>query len=169
MIITLKKWHIYDTESLMYICCNEVNRAYLSDRLPYPHTQKDAKWYLNMVAEHDGIDAIYRAILVDGKIVGTVSVEQKADVYRKDVEIGYFLVTNHWSKGIMTHVVNQICDLAFKELDIIRITGLVYENNLASQKILEKNGFQKEGFMLNSVIKNDVFHNLYIYGKLKPE
>lgn len=166
MDVKLRKWKLSDKETLMEIC-NSVNRDYLSDRLPYPYTESDAGWWLNMVSEHDGKDGVFRAITVDNEIVGTISVEQKSDVYRKDAEIGYFLLTQHWFKGIMTYAVKQICELAFKDLDIIRITGLVYESNIASQKVLEKSGFELEGIMKDAVTKNDVIYNLYVYGKRK--
>ncbi len=60
------------------------------------------------------------------KIIGNISVEQKTDVHAQDGEIGYYLLTSEWSKGIMTDAVRQICEIAFSELSIIRITGLVY-------------------------------------------
>ncbi len=120
-----------------------------------------------MVGHREGVDGIFRAVMADGKIVGTLSVEQKEDVYRKDAEIGYFLLTEEWSKGIMTEAVRQICEIAFRELDILRITGLVYEPNVASRKVLEKNGFLLEGIMKDAVVKNGSVFNLCIYGKLK--
>lgn len=166
MDVKLKKWELHDKESLIRIC-NSVDRNYLSDRLSYPYTDSSAEWWLNMVAEHEEKDGVFRAIIVNNEIVGTVSVEQKADIYRKDAEIGCFLLTQQWSKGIMSKAVNQVCELAFKELDIIRITGLVYEENTASKRVLEKNGFIKEGVMKNAVIKNDTMHDLCVYGKLK--
>lgn len=61
----------------------------------------------------------------------------------------------------------QICEIAFQELDIVRITGLIYEPHTASRKILEKNGFALEGIMRNAVNKNGEIYNLCIYGKLK--
>lgn len=164
MKIELKKWSFKDKESLIKIC-NTVDRRYLANRLPFPYTEESAEWWLNMVHEHEGKDGIFRAILVDGKIRGNISVEQKEDVYGKDAELGYMLVTGSWSKGIMTEAVNQICDIAFAELDIIRITGLVYEPNIASRRVLEKNGFLLEGIMKNAVVKNDNIYNLYIYGR----
>lgn len=164
--IELKKWSIENKESLITIC-NGVDRQYLANRLPYPYTEESADWWLHMVAEHDGKDGIFRAVSADGKIVGNISVEQKADVYGRDAEIGYLLLTENWSKGIMTEAVRQICDIAFDELDIIRITGLVYEPNIASRKVLEKNGFTLEGVMKNAVVKDDKIYNLCVYGKVK--
>ena len=91
-----------------------------------------------MATEHDGKDGIFKAIVVDDKVVGNIAVEQNSDVRCKDSEIGYFLLTDNWSKGIMTEAVKQICKLAFDKLDIVRISGTVYLPNTASQRVLEK-------------------------------
>ena len=140
---------------------------YLSDRLPNPYTNESAEWWLNIVKENEGKTGIFREIIVDGKIIGTISVEQKEDVYRKDAEIGYYLLPEEYSKGIMTEAVRQICETAFEKLDIIRITGLVYEPNIASRKVLEKNNFILEGTMKKAVIKNNNIYDLCIYGKIR--
>ncbi len=166
MNIVLKKWDSNLKHDLIKVC-NGVDRSYLSNRVPYPYTEKDADWWLSMVSEHDGKDGIYRAIELDGKIIGNISVEQKTDVYGKDSEIGYILLTDYKSKGIVTKAVNLICEEAFKELDIIRITGLVYAPNIASQRVLEKNGFIREGIQKNAVYKNKKIYDLFLYGKLK--
>lgn len=162
--IELLKWKLEDRETLALIA-NSVNRNFLSDRLPSPYTLEAADWWLNMVREHDGTDGLFRAISINGKIIGNISVEPKNDVYRKDAEIGYFLLEEYSSQGIMTDAVRQICELAFQELDIVRITGLVYEPNAASRKVLEKNGFVLEGIMKQAVYKNSNLYDLCVYGK----
>ena len=139
MNIILKKWDKELKDNLIEIC-NKVDRSFLSDRLPYPYTEASADWYLGMVAEHDSKDGVFRAIIADGKVIGNISVEQKSDVYGKDGDIGDLLLTDYWSKGIMIEVVRQICEIAFSELSIIRITGLVSAPNIASQRVLEKMG-----------------------------
>lgn len=164
--VKLVKWTEEIKPELINIC-NEVDRSYLSNRLPYPYTEESADWWLGMVSEHDGKDGIFRAIAADGKIVGNISVEQKSDVYCKDGEIGYLLMTDYWSRGIMTEAVRQICAVAFSELDIVRITGLVYAPNTASIRVLEKNGFVCEGIQRNAVYKDDKIYDLCLFGKLK--
>ena len=151
----------------LWRAADNVDRTFLSNRLPYPYTEESADWWPGMVSEHDGKDGVFRAVAADGKIVGNISIEQKADVYCKDGEIGYLLLTKYWSKGIMTEAVRQICEIAFSELDIIRITGLVYAPNTASQRILEKNGFVQEGLQRNAVYKGTKVYDLCLYGKLK--
>lgn len=165
MKIELRKWTLEDKQELIKMC-NSIDRSFLSDRLPDPYTEESADWWLNMVNESE--NGIFRKIIEDGKIIGNISVEQKEDVYRRDAEIGYFLLPERYSKGIMTEAVNQICKIAFQELDIIRITGLIYEPNIASRKVLEKNDFVLEGLMKNAVTKNGEVYNLCIYGKSNP-
>lgn len=127
--VKLRQWTLEDAESLIELC-NAADRKYLSNRLPHPYTDKNADWWLNMVLENEGVTGLFRAITVDGKVVGNITVEKKLDVYEKD-------------------------------------GGLVYEPNIASSKVLEKNDFALEGVLKNGVVKNNNIYDLKVYGKLK--
>ena len=166
MAIELVKWSLELKDDLIGIC-NYVDRSYLSNRMPHPYTEDSADWWLNMVSEHDDKDGVFRAIVMDGITIGNISVEQKEDVYCKDGEIGYLLLTEYWSRGVMTEAVRQICEISFSELDIIRISGLVYAPNIASRRVLEKNGFEREGLQRKAVYKDNKIYDLYLYGKIK--
>lgn len=67
----------------------------------------------------------------------------------------------------MTEAVRQVCRIAFAELDLVRITGLVYADNAASRRVLEKNGFVQEGCRKNAIVKNGILHDECVYGKQK--
>ena len=147
--------------------CNAVDRSFLSDRLPYPYTEEDAKAWLNMVAQNDPTTGIYRAIVMDGQPIGSISVEQKDDVFRIDGEIGFMLHGNYCNKGIMTETVRQMCTVAFHDLSIERITANVFHPNTASIQVLRKNGFVHEATLRNAVIKNNEIYNVCIFGLTK--
>lgn len=147
--------------------CNAVDRSFLSDRLPYPYTEEDAKAWLNMVAQNDFVTGIYRAIVMDGQPIGSISVEQKEDVFRIDGEIGFMLHGNYCNKGIMTEAVRQMCSIAFHDLPIERITANVFHPNTASIQVLRKNGFVHEATLRNAVIKNNEIYDLCIFGLTK--
>lgn len=166
MNIELKEWSLELEDELIRIC-NAVNRTYLSNRLPNPYTEKDAEFWLGMVTEREGKSGIYRAIYYNNELVGNISVEQAEDVYIKNGEIGYYVIDKYKSKGVMTEAIRQICELAFSKLDIIRISGAVYEPNIASRRVLEKNGFVSEGVRKSAVFKSSNIYNLCLYGKLK--
>lgn len=113
----------------------------------------------------DGDAALFSAITHE--LTQNFYFELKTDVYHKDSEIGYLLLTDYWSKGIMTQAAREICRIAFEKLDIIRITGVYYEPNVASGRVLEKVGFEYEGTRKNGVAKGDKIYNLCMTGLLK--
>lgn len=153
-IVVLRKWSPADKANLIALC-NAVDRTYLSDRMPFPYTEEDADWWLGMVRLNEGKNGVFRAITVDGKIIGSVSVERNSDD-KNEGELGYMLLTEHWSKGFATEAVAQICEIAFHELDLDKITAKVYEPNIASIKVLEKNGFIFESHGVTADIKQAV-------------
>ena len=164
MTIDLHKWTFADREALMALC-NAVDRTFLSDRLPYPYTEADADWWLGMVAENEGKEGVWRAIVVDGLIVGSISVERLANVQRNAGSIGYMVLTPFWSQGIGTEAVRQICGIAFQELALERIIGEVFPENLASARVLEKNGFRLEGTKVGAVVKGGKVMDVRVYVK----
>ena len=166
MNIELRRWSSADREALRDLC-NAVDRTFLSDRLPQPYTDGDAEWWLNRVETSEGIDGVFRAIVADHHVVGSISVERKADVYRFDGDLGYFLLTDYWNQGIMTEAVHQACELAFESLQLNRITASVFQPNTASHRVLVKNGFQQEGIMRRAAAKDDRIFDVCIYGLVK--
>ena len=147
--------------------CNAVDRSFLSDRLPNPYMIKDAEDWLCRVSQNEAVSGIYRAIIADEKVVGSISVEQKEDVYRIDGEIGFMLHGDYCNKGIMTEVVRQMCTIAFRDLPIERITANIFQPNTASMQVLSKNGFVHEATLRNAVIKNNEIYKLCIFGLTK--
>ena len=154
----LRHWTQADAMELTSLC-NAVDRRFLSDRLPNPYTKKDAKEWLKMVTDNDTITGIYRAIVYDGKLIGSISVEKKDD----DAEIGYMLLNEYSNKGIGTEAVRQVCSIAFKILSLEQITANVFQPNIASIRVLLKNGFKYKGAIPNAVIKDGYVYDLLIY------
>ena len=154
----LRHWKQSDAMELTSMC-NAVDRRYLSDRLPNPYTEKDAEGWLKMVTDNDATTGIYRAIICDGKLIGSISVEKKDD----DAEIGYMLLNEYSNKGIATKAVKQLCTIAFKVLSLEKITANVFPQNIASIRVLLKNDFYYKGTIPNAIIKDRNVYDLLIY------
>lgn len=107
------------------------------------------------------------AIEVDSEAVGGLGLIYKSDVYRKSAEIGYWLGEPYWFKGIMTESVNMLVKHTFANTEIIRIYAGVFENNIASAKVLTKCGFSLESVHHQAIIKNGKMMNELIYANLK--
>ena len=100
---------------------------------------------------------------MDGQIVGSISVERMADEQRNAGSIGYMILTPFWFQGIGTEAVRQICGIAFRELALERIIGEVFPENLASARVLEKNGFRQEETKVGAVVKGGKAMDVRVY------
>ena len=160
--LELRHWTQADAMELTSLC-NAVDRRFLSDRLPNPYTEKDAEEWLKMVSENEAVTGIYRAIVYDRKLIGSISVEKKDD----DAEIGYMLLDEYTNKGIATEAVKQVCTIAFKVLSLEQITANVFQPNSASIRVLLNNGFKYKGAITNAVIKDGTVYDLLIYVLIK--
>ena len=63
----------------------------------------------------------------------------------------------------MTQAIKQMCKLAFKEYDIVRIFAEPFADNVSSRRVLEKAGFKLEGILNKSVFKNNRILDSCIY------
>ncbi len=87
----------------------------------------------------------------------------------KKAEIGFWLISDYWNKGMMTEVIPFICQYGFKKMGLHRIEGMVETENKNCKKALAKLQFQYEGTMRNCEFKNGKFISLDIYSKLDTE
>ncbi|HZZ94508.1 MAG TPA: GNAT family protein [Usitatibacter sp.] len=61
------------------------------------------------------------------------------------VELGYVLARDHWRGGWMTEALTALLDCAFGPLELRRMEADVNPANQASQRLLERLGFEREG------------------------
>ena len=83
--------------------------ANLRNIFPSPYTLADAKWFVEDCIAQGETRQLMRAIAVNGRAAGSISVSRKDDVYEKSAELGYWLAEDYWGRGIMAEAVRQIC------------------------------------------------------------
>jgi ribosomal-protein-alanine N-acetyltransferase len=79
-------------------------------------------------------------------IVGAINLSQIFRGNFQNAYLGYFLGAKFARKGYMTEAIELILRCAFKELKLHRIEANVQPHNASSIRVLQKNGFSKEGF-----------------------
>lgn len=166
MNIELRPWQMQNAPALQQLCAN-ADRTYLSDAMPNPYTLEDAKQWIELCQQRDGTQGIFRGLWMNDTLIANLSVLLYGDVRRKDGELGYLLDRRYWSKGIMTNAVGRLCTLAYQTLDIVRISALIYEPNIASRRVVEKNGFVLEGVLHQAIFKNGTFYNGCLYAHIR--
>lgn len=67
----------------------------------------------------------------------------------QQANLGYWMSADHAGKGIMSQAVAAILPFVFDELQLNRINAACLPDNLASKRVLEKNGFREEGYAEN--------------------
>ena len=169
MSIELIPWTQAEPEDIarIFTC---VDRSYLADGLPTPYTREHVeKWLSEEVLPNEGTRGLFRIIRVGGKCVGDVQLRCKEGAYRRDADLGYVLLDECKGHGVMTEAVGRICAEAFEKLDILRISARIYAPNIASRRVLEKNGFQLEGTLRRAVCKGDQIYDMHLFGRLREE
>lgn len=62
------------------------------------------------------------------------------------VNLGYWMGQPYAGKGLMTEAVGLVVPFCFESLGLHRIHAAFLPDNIASRRVLEKNGFREEGF-----------------------
>jgi RimJ/RimL family protein N-acetyltransferase len=161
----LRTWTDGDVTSLALWANNRRIWINLRDAFPHPYTADDAAEWLAKVREIS--NAILLAIDVDGAAVGSIGVFRLDDVYKRSAEIGYWLAEPFWNRGIVTEAVAAITDVAFRELEVVRIQAAIYAWNPASMRVLEKCGYVREGVLKKSVWKDGNLVDSVMYARLR--
>jgi ribosomal-protein-alanine N-acetyltransferase len=60
----------------------------------------------------------------------------------KQLQLGYALLKQYWGKGFASESVKGGLKVAFEQLKLKEIAGITYPENIPSQKVLLKNGFE---------------------------
>jgi [ribosomal protein S5]-alanine N-acetyltransferase len=164
MQILIRPWQQKDAEPLVTLANNKKIWDHVRDYFPHPYTMKDAKEWL---ALNVGVTPVLNFVIeADGLFAGSIGMVPKTDVYKCNMEIGYWLGEPYWGKGIATIAIELICELIAKDYPHInRIYAEVFETNKASMRALEKNGFELECVRKKAVIKNGALLDDYVWVK----
>lgn len=96
-----------------------------------------------------GTDYSFFIFLRDGKqepLVGGLTLSNVRRRAAQFVTLGYWMGRQYAGRGLMTEAVGTVLPFVFDTLGLHRIHAAFLPSNLASRRVLEKNGFKEEGF-----------------------
>ncbi len=79
------------------------------------------------------------------QLIGRVNLSNVVRGAWQSCTIGYFIDKSSTSRGLMTEAVRLACKFAFEEADLHRVQAAIMPQNIASLRVIEKNGFHYEG------------------------
>jgi RimJ/RimL family protein N-acetyltransferase len=118
-------------------------------RVPYPYHLSDAEEFLDWALQLDHRSA-FRVINLKQQpddLIGLISYDWMQD--KQKAELGYWLVQEHWGKGLMTEAARTMVDLAFTQSNLDSLSSCYFNENPASGKVLSRAGFQVSGTCMN--------------------
>lgn len=81
-------------------------------------------------------------LLHDGEqLVGSIGADPDGTL----VEVGYVIAPAYWGRGYATEALARLCTLALAEPTIYRVQAKCDVDNVASARVMEKAGMQREG------------------------
>lgn len=152
-----------DLEFLQQVVNDPAVRAGLGSSEPI-NGHEEREWFESIADDDD----IHLLICVDGEAVGSIGCHQKSAVWR-NAEVGYSLAPDAWNNGYTTDALRELAAYAFDERGFNKLSARAYETNPASQRVLEKVGFEREGVFREEAFVEGEFVDLYRYGLLADE
>ena len=99
----------------------------------------------DVLSRHRDGRALPLVILEDGAVVGRVNVNDVVRGAFQSAYLGYWVAQSAGGRGVATAAVAATVDLAFGELGLHRLQADTLVHNVASQRVLARNGFSRIG------------------------
>ncbi len=136
--------------------------------LPDHPTRKDTeglfRWMKSLHSKGTGCGWIV-ASRRSGKIWGAIRIN---DIRKRDRmgTVGYEFDPAQWGRGVASEALGLVVTSAFSDFDLHRLQAWTMTGNPASDRVLEKNGFQHEGVLRQARYFKDAFHDMRMFGCL---
>ncbi|HLI64464.1 MAG TPA: GNAT family protein [Terriglobales bacterium] len=163
--LRVRNWRRDDLDDLLRYANNPKIAGNLRDQFPHPYTRRDGIEYLNYVRSMDVPMSF--AMEYGGEAVGGIGFKLGTDIARLSAEMGYWLAEPLWGRGLATRAVTAASEWAFDSYKVIRLFATVFSHNVASMRVLEKSGFEREGILRRSAVKNGAILDQVLYAKLR--
>ncbi|MFN2392028.1 MAG: GNAT family N-acetyltransferase [Pyrinomonadaceae bacterium] len=137
--LILRTWKFDDAEDALKIWGNSDVMKYIGK--PFENLDVAKKAMQNAISVQEKHRICLWAVVAkeNQTIIGACGFHPVED---KVLEIAYHFIPEVWGKGFASETVQGCIEFAFTKLNIKKIVGFTDVENLGSQKVLEKNGFE---------------------------
>ena len=139
--LVLRPWREDDVDALVQ-GCNDPDVAHWIPTIPHPYTRDHALAFIRgeVRPEQHAL-----AIELAGQVAGGIGMGLNSHEYR--ATMGYWVAARARGQGVCTRALRLISRHAIEELELQRVDLVTDPDNLASQRVAEKVGFQREGVL----------------------
>ncbi|WP_342511982.1 GNAT family protein [Sporosarcina sp. FSL K6-1522] len=127
----------------------------------------EIRWYKSIYDEGTGIRWGI-TLKNSGKVIGSCGFLNRLRKHYR-AEVGYELSKAYWGKGIANEALEAVVKYGYQHFQLERVEALIEPANLASQKLVEKQGFKREGLLRHYEFTCGKFDDLYMYALIKED
>ncbi len=165
----LRKFNTNDIDALFEIRSNPFAMQYISRPIAKAKEEAVALFDMMQKAEEDSLGISWAIQYKDNaEMLGYIGF-YRIDFANYRAEIGYTLNPKHFNKGIMQEVVKPVIAHGFNHFNFNSIIADINPLNIASVKLVEKNGFVQEAYFREIYFDNGNFSDSTIYTLLKAD
>jgi len=155
--IYLEKLIAQDFDQYYTLVGNEKVMAMITERAL---SKEEALEKFNYFLQNNELHPSYGAFMVfeakSERLLGSAKLEIK-EGKRHEAELGYLLMPEFWGKGFGNEIAEVLLELALADPELTRIFAITDPKNIASRKILLKNGFVSEELGVMDGLPSEIF------------
>lgn len=138
-------------------------------REPLPDLAAAREMFENNLAFDDDKAAQFWAICLaeSDRMIGTFTLFHISETNRR-AEVGYILNREFWGKGYASEALNCMIDYCFETLEFGRLEADVDPANAGSLRLLERNGFEREGYFRKRWFVRGKWYDSVMFGLINP-
>ena len=166
--LILRRIHAQDADALYRIFSDdEVTRYY--DIHPYTSIDQARNLIERLNKRFEQRSGIRWGITLRAEdiVIGTIGYGWTE--YNHQGEVGYDLARDYWQQGLMSEALQIAIRFGFDVIELNRIQAHVIPGNIASEKLLLKHGFTREGVLREYGFFRDGYHDLTSFSLLKKD
>lgn len=161
-----------DAEAVFLYCSNpNITRYTLFET---HETIEHSRWFVNDYAhsrytskEPDPLGIVIKNDPV-GMLVGALGAHW-ASQPNGTMELGYSLAEPFWGRGFVVEAARTLIDYLFSEFAVERLQARVFAGNEASERVVQKLGFTKEGVLRSLILRRGRWWDIVVYSLLRSE
>jgi RimJ/RimL family protein N-acetyltransferase len=166
--LILRPWQLDDAPAVANACSDPEIVRWLP-MIPSPYSEQDATIFITQSQENWERGEAFNFAIIDadsGQLAGSIAMRARRF---NTGHFGYWVVPETRGRGVATEALRALCRWAIEEHDVKRLELLTDPENVGSQRVAEKAGFQREGLLRSSLEYRDGTRRDSVMFSLLPE
>ena len=168
--LLLRQFNLSDSFSFFKNCGKDEKASLFLSWNPHQNAYESEEYLKSVIEQYEDPKFYNWAIELKetGEVIGSIGVNHPEDK-NKSCQIGYYVGSDFWNKGIITEALKTVIDYLFEEVELNRVAARHDIENGASGRVMAKANMTFEGILRESKLKGNKFCSLAIYSILKSE